>query len=379
METFKRVAAVLGLIVFIIFVMAAMKLPDVEVKKYKLDYEVQNPEEKILKYQDKFLADRALLKDISFFRGSKGTADAGPYLNPLLTTLAISKDLQRELQNRNWVAFEPDFKKLALDFSWMKELHKYDYWAPDFNNPAIDPKKHPNISSLPLPEYSHLISWARLRLMHGRQTRDMKNALADVRQLARLIYTNDYLVSSMVAITILGSEGKYLQNYNPKIWEGWKIIPQETLEAARRYHWGIAEVVDPRISDETYERLTGGNVGKCQMISEGMLKNLIVRDELAKVYPREVQRFGETVKNSLEICRKSIVHLMWEDPTWKVLGEHIDYAESFVKPENDNNWKWKFLMILPRMREIYAYWTLSVATPDYFRQYEEKGREKKEE
>jgi hypothetical protein len=363
MNTFKRIAAVFGLMLLITILMAAVKLPEVEVKRQKVDYEVQNPEERILKHEAQFLADKKLVESDPFFRGSKGESDAGPYLNPMLAKLAIPKEIQKELQNRNWVQYKPDFKKLMLDFSWMKELAKYDYWAPDLNNPEIDPKSHPNITMLPLPEYSHLISWARLRLKQGKLTNDMKNAQAEVRHLARLIYTNDYLVSSMVAITILKSESMFLQKER-----------SEVVEAARRYLWGVAEIVDPRVSDETYGRLTEGNVGKCQMITEGALRNLIVRDELQNMYPNDIKRFDETVKNSLKYCRKSLVHMMWEDPQWKFLPVKVDYAESFVKPENESNWKWNFLMILPRMREIYAFQLLSNVAPNYFRQYEEMGR-----
>ena len=382
MQTFKHVASVLGLLFLITIVLAAIRLPGVEVKKYKLDYEVQSPEEKILKYQDKFLEDRAIMEKYDIFRGSKGDKDAGPFLNPLLNfdgtprapaKLTIPKELEKELSGKDWPAFEPDFKTLNLDFSWMKELHKYDHWSPDLNNPLIDPSKHPNISSLPLPNYRDLIGWAKLRWIHGRLTKDMIPALKDVRQLARLMYTNDYLVSSMVVVSLLRSEGKYIQGYNKKISDGWTVIPDEDLARARKYLWAISEVVDPRLSNETYERLTNTNVGQCQMISEGMLKNLVIRDELKKEYPGEIKRFDETVKTSLKTCRKSLVHMMWEDPTWTILGSQVSYAESFVKPENESDLKWKFLQLLPRMREIYTYYMLTIATPDYFRQYEEKG------
>lgn len=380
MQTIKRIAYALGLLLIIFGVLVALKYPEQKVKQARLDFEVSSPEDIIEKHAELIEEDRKLLEGFDFFRGSRGIKDAGPFLNQLVyfdgygpSKINLPKDLERNLKDKNWVALEPDFKSLALDFTWMEKLHQYDFWAPDMNNPYFKAEDRPLLYGLPMPGYMELTNWAKLRLIHGRKTQTMQKALSDVRHLARLIYTNDYLVSSMVAIALLRHEATFVQNYNRKIMGDWKTIPLEVLSRAKRYLWGIAEMVDPRISDETYERFAGGNVGQCQMISEGMMENLIIRDHLPSTYPKALKRFDETVKNSLKFCRKSIVHLMWGDPDWKVSGKNVDYEKSLVKPENESDWKWKILMIHPRVEEYYAFHMLTFSAPNYLRLYQESA------
>jgi len=377
MQTFKRVAYALVIILFIFLVLVAIKYPEQKVKQAKLDYEVSSPEEQILKYAAEIEADRKLLEGYEFFRGSKGEKDAGPFLNNLVyfdnfgpSKIDLPNGLETHLKDKNWIALEPDFKELNLDFSWMEKLHEYDYWAPDANNPHFKAEDKPLLFAIPLPGYMELTNWAKLRLIHGRKTGTMQKALSDVRQLARLIYTNDYLVSSMVAIALLRHEAAFVQNYNPKIFGNWKTIPIDVLSHAKRYHWALPEMVDPRLSDETYERFSTTNVGQCQMISEGMAKNIILRDHLKTTYTKAINRFDVTVKKSLETCRKSIVHFMWNDTEWKITAKDTDYAKSLVKPENESDWKWKILMIHPRVEEYYAFNMLMISAPNYLKEYQ---------
>lgn len=376
MQTFKRIAIVAGILLFIFVALVAWKFPEQEAKKARLDYEVQSPEEQLLKYEEMIMEDRKIVEAYDIFRGSKGDKDAGPYLNQLImwenkpgARLQLPQDLSDKLKDKDWVALEPDFKALNLDFSWMAKLSEFDHWAPDLNSPYFEEGTKPMLQDLPFPSYMQLTNWAKLRLIHGRKTQTMQKALAEVRQLARLIFTNDFLVSTTVTIAILRHEGKFVQNYNPKIFGDWKTIPDEALVRAKRYFWAMPEMVDPRLTNETYERFSGADVGKCQMLSEGMMKNLIVRDHLKNTYPGAIKRFNDTVKNSLNTCRKSLVHMMWEDPQWKVFGRVVDFEKSLVKPENESSWKWRILMIHPRVEDYFAFTMLSVSSANYFKQY----------
>ncbi|MES2528674.1 MAG: hypothetical protein V4598_16440 [Bdellovibrionota bacterium] len=378
MQTFKRIAYVIGILLLIFVALVAWKYPEQKVRQAKLDFEVSSPEENLVKHEPKISEDRAVIEQETFFRGSRGEKDAGPYLNTIVhwdghgpSKIQLPKEVSDNLRDKNWVAYEPDFKALKLDFAWMEKLTEFDYWASDDNNPHIKPSEHPVFQTLSFPGYMELTNWAKLRLIHGRKTQTMPKALAEVRQLARLIYTNDYLVSAMVAIAILRHEGKFVQNYNPKIFAGWKTVPEETLVRAKRYFWAMPELVDPRLSDETHQRFSGITVGKCQMISEGVFKNIIIRDHLQKMYPGAVKRFDEMVKSSLETCRKSLVHVMWNDTQWKVFGDRPEYAKSLVKPENESEMKWKLLMISPRIEEYFALTMLTISSPNYLKEYQE--------
>jgi hypothetical protein len=380
MQTFKRVSYVVGILLLIFIALVAWKYPEQKVRQAKLDYEVSSPEENILKFEAQIMEDRAAIGKEPFFRGSRGEKDAGPYLNPIVhwdeqgpSKIQLPKEVSDKLREKGWVTYEPDFKTLHLDFTWMEKLHDFDHWASDQNNPYINLAQRPLFQQIPFPGYMELTNWAKLRLIHGRKTQTMLKALADVRQLARLIYTNDYLVSSMVAVAILRHEGKFVQNDNKTISAGWKTIPEDLLVRAKRYFWASADSVDPRLTEETYLRFSGTIVGQCQMISEGMMKNIILRDHLQKVYPGAIKRFDETVKNSLNHCRKSLVHIMWNDPQWKVFGVRPDYKKSLVKPENESEMKWLLLMFSPRIEEQFAFTVLTISSPNYLRQYQDLG------
>jgi hypothetical protein len=375
MKTFKTAAAVLGLIAFITIVLAIFKLPGVELKKARVEYEVQNPESQILGLEQKIMEDREILSHYPIFRGSKGEKDAGPFLNPLVSfldkdkgqaKLALPVKVRDELKTKDWINYHPDFKSLNLDFSWMKKLHEFEYWAPEFHNPLIDPKKRPMLSTLPLPFYGDLIQWAKLRLIYGLEKKDLPEALTDVHQLARLIFTNDFLLSSMVTVNILRNETRFLKKYRPSLIS----FSEDHLERAKRYFYGMPQFVDPRLSDETYRRFSETSVGQCQMISEGVIANHLLRDELKSVYPDEVKRFDETMKSTLSSCRKSLVHLLWEDPQWKAIPERYSYEDANVKPENDSNWKWIFLKVFPEGREILALHLQSIWKPNFLGRYE---------
>lgn len=378
MQNLKRIFYVVGILLLVAVGLFVWKYPQQIVRQAKLDYEVTSPEENLLKFEAQILEDRAVVEKENFFRGSLGQKDAGPYLNPLVhwdgqgpSKIQLPKEVEEKLRDKDWVAYEPDFNTLTLDFTWMEKLHEYDHWGSDQNNSFINMAQRPQFQSVPFPGYMELTNWAKLRLIHGRKTKTMLKALADVRHLARLIFTNDYLVSSMVAVAILRHEGKFVQNYNKLISAGWVTIPDDVLVRAKRYFWSMAENVDPRLSDKTYQRFSGDIVGKCQMISEGMMKNIIIRDHLPKVYPEVVKRFDETLKSSLTGCRKSLVHFMWSDPEWKVFGRQPDYKKSLVKPENESEMKWNVLMISPRINEYFALTMLTVSSPNYLRQYQE--------
>lgn len=378
MKTLYRVLLGALALLLIFGVLVYWKYPEQVTKRIRMDYEVESPEEELLKYETQILADRALLEKYEIFRGSRGEKDAGPMLNPMVNweresggALTLPKEVKEKLNDKDWVAYAPDFKALGLDFSWMAKLHDFDHWALHENNARVDRSQKPSLMEIPFPNYRELTHWAKLRLIHGRLTQTLPQALRDVRHLVRLIFTNDSLISSVVAQGILGVEGQFVQSVNPKIVGGWKTIPQDVLQTAKRYFWAQPTFVDPRLSNETYERFSGGDVGKCQMVSEGNLPNLIVRDHLRMTYPGPLRRFDGTVKNSLTICRKSLAHEAWLDPSWKVFGKGSPFEDALLKAENESDWKRKILAIHPRAEDIFGFIMLRDSTPNYLKYYGE--------
>ena len=221
---------------------------------YKEKWQDQSPLESIKKHEKVLMADREILKQYDIFKPSIGSKDAGPYLNSRIHweigdihhrgDLVLPDFVHKEM-GKDWINKKPLFKKMGLKFDWMKELHKFDYWNPEENSPAYPEGKKYLTYSYPIPSYKDLVSWSKLRLLYGRETGDMMSAFKDVRQITRLIFTNDHFVSTMVAISLLKLEGE--------IHEGnWEIIPEDVLMRAKRHFRALPVLIDARLDDETF-------------------------------------------------------------------------------------------------------------------------------
>ncbi len=88
-----------------------------------------------------------------------------------------------------------------------------------------------------LPNFGHLIDLAKARLLRGLAEKRPREALTDVRQLARLVYSTETLLGSMVAISILRMEreafeaavaGRLLRPAD------WQPLSEELLVRAKR-------------------------------------------------------------------------------------------------------------------------------------------------
>jgi hypothetical protein len=291
-----------------------------------------SPTKLIKKHEKEFLEDREVLAQYELFTPSSGEKDAGPFLNPKIRweigdiahkgSLTLPEFIHKEL-NKDWVLKKPLFKKMGLNFQWMKDLHEFDVWNPEENSPAFESGKKYETYSFPIPSYKDLITWAKLRYLYGKETGDVQSALKDVRHLMRLIFTNDYHVSSIVVVNMLQMENQFEEILTPKEMGDWKFIPQDHVMRARRYFHALPSVADIRLSDEIFEKMTKTNTGLCPMLFEGMMNYLSIRDLLQDELKYGFNRMDRMIKSAN--CRKTILHKMWEDPKWR--AAKYDFSE----------------------------------------------------
>lgn len=282
-------------------------------------------QEKILKHEKLIHEDEAILKNNEIFRGSRGTSDAGPFLNGKVHweigelhhqgSLVLPEFLKKEM-NKDWAIKKPLFKKMGLDFGWMKELLKYDHWNPEEHSPAYPDGKKYLTYSFPVPSYRDLMTWAKLRLLYGKEQKDIQSAFKEVRHLARLIWTNDYLVSSMVTLNMLKIEHQFHETLLPEEEGDWKLVPEDVIMRGKRYFYIVPTLSEIYLSNENFERLSATPVGMCPMVVESLMNYVSLRDLLQHELEDRYTRMNRLVKKTQEVCRKTIVHRMWEDPTW---------------------------------------------------------------
>ncbi len=341
---------------------------------YKDKWQDASPEELVKKYEKTLLEDREILAKYDVFDPSLGTKDAGPYLNSRIHweigdihhqgDLVLPDFVHKEL-NKDWVNKKPLFKKMGLKFDWMKELHQFDYWNPEENSPAYPEGKKYTTYSFPIPSYKDLMVWAKLRLLYGRETNDMMNAFKDVRHLTRLIFTNDYFVSSMVAVSMLKLESE--------IHEGnWEIIPEDVLMRAKRHFRALPAMIDPRLKDETFTNMVNTDVGICPMIVEGLMSYISMRDLLQDELKDQFKRMNWIVEISQKQCRKTIVHKMWEDPTWPATVSDDQDAFAYVGESKliGKKMTWGELKKEDDLKALIGYVLVSVGTPNFLGGYE---------
>jgi hypothetical protein len=311
--------------------------------RFKRDFFQTSPG-KLIKENEKFIQeDQKILSQYELFFPSSGTKDAGPFLNPMvhwqigeihhLGILTLPEFIHREL-NFDWVMKKPLFKKMGLNFGWMKELLKYDVWSPEFQSPAYPPGKKYRTYSYPIPNYKDLISWAKLRYLYGKETDDVQNALKEVRHLMRLIWTNDYIYSTMTVVNMLKAENQFEEVLTPREMGNWHFIPRDHVMRAKRYFYSMSALVDIRLPDELFDQSVKLNLGICPMISEGMLNHMSLKDFLGEELRYAMYRMNRVIKASH--CRRSIIHKIWSEPKeesnttldgLKILGKQVTFEE----------------------------------------------------
>lgn len=341
---------------------------------YREQWKKGSPEALIKKHEKAFLEDRAILSKYDIFKPSKGFRDAGPYLNDKIHwqvgdihhqgSLVLPGWLHKEM-NKDWMNKKPLFKKMGMKFDWMKELHQFDYWNPEENSPAYPPGKKYFTYSFPIPTYKDLVTWAKLRLLYGKEKGDMQSAFKDVRHLARLIWTNDYLISSMVTVQLLRLEHQ--------VHEGnWEIIPEEDLMRAKRHFYALPNVVDPHLSDEMWKTLTNTDLGICPMITEGLMSYVSMRDLMQNELTHEYARMNELVKTSQTKCRETIVNKMYNDPTWPTMtsGDEKNPLDFVDQNTLTAGLTWKDVKRNDDLKVVMGYILSGVAIPMYFNGYE---------
>lgn len=317
--------------------------------KYMRAFFKNSPAQMIKDNEKLILEDREILSHYDLFSPSNGTKDAGPYLNKMVHwqigeihhqgSLTLPDFIHKEM-NQDWVTKKPLFKKMGLRFDWMKELQKYDVWSPDQNSPVFPEGKRYQTYAFPVPNYKDLVTWSKLRYLYAKETGDVQNALKEVRHLMRLIFTNDYLVSSMVVVNMLKVENQFEEILTPKEMAEWKFIPHDHIMRAKRHFYSLPALVDIRLSDEAFEKMSKTNVALCPMVNEALMAYVGFKDFLGQELKYGMNRMNRLL-GSIN-CRQTLVYKMWADPDWEthttlsgieILGKEVTFEDIKKYPD----------------------------------------------
>ncbi|MFL5320493.1 MAG: hypothetical protein ACJ790_12605 [Myxococcaceae bacterium] len=258
---------------------------------------------------DNFCAEQTKLSRDPFFHVQRPSADAAEVLNkwvawenspghalPPGSPLVIPAGLpQTNAELKEWLTQPLDVSK--LDFSWMKELHKYDRW--DISNwPGRVPGKF-DAMAMPLPWFVSFQAWAKYRLLDGIARKDPVSASRDVQQLAWLSYRTDTLIGGVIAATLLTFERAAYEAHPELHSLEWQPMTKDELTRFKNVLWASVSLQHLAQSPAVAEKARSCGtppVGACI----GMAEAAVPASYMAPVIPKDLFGGVESLKKSVD-------------------------------------------------------------------------------
>lgn len=268
---------------------------------------------------DRLIRDLKHIAEIDVLASPTRSRDAGPLLNPHIglddgtpaqevawwDDIKHKKTLNKKEGNR-WFDAPDDIE--VGDLSLLTKLRAYDHWetghVPTFGDNTEPPigayAEHlaatPNGAHLnhlePLPNVVALFDLAKFRMLHGMRTNDLLSALEEVRHLAKLVYSDQTLIHTMVAIGMLRIEARA---YRAAVERGeieadsWTVVSEDDLTIMRRASMSLAYMMSGGANEAEWRRvaeLPFEPFGLCAAIHEGMTS--VLTQPSATLWPGEM-------------------------------------------------------------------------------------------
>lgn len=358
----------------------------------------------IARHFNAFEGDQARLAGESVFRSGPLTADAGAFLNSRVVwtgqgalydamnahpTLRAPEEIKRKLHHyksyRDAFAHAREIDAKGVDLAWLKALRVYDYWDFFATGPLAESlKTHGDQAGwpwMPIPNFAELRDLAELRMVAGFRQHRLLPALREVRQLARLCYTNESLIGAMVSVALLRMEADAFEEGRK---EGlisaaeWRPFSAEELVRARRTLYGVVQFFSPTVDPALVSRLFLGAkapVGYCTALGEGgalaafSRMALAGRTALDTDFEPQFALLDEALRRSEGRCRLTYVRQTWEHPestrTW------------LARDDAPLSWKLvgRYFSAVPGLRNLILFRLLETSVADYMNQYEKQPLE----
>lgn len=297
------------------------------------EYSNQNPEAFYQANLNDLIEIEQKLSSIAFFTiGSGGIHDASHILNGLVSwpnlpqALKLPTTLNNQLSQTNDIStIKINWNNYDLDFQWMQVLKKFDHWSFDLASPY---KQNSNYTpySTSRPDFQELVTWGQLRLLKGRDNHDLQQALNEVRQLARLLYSTESKAGVNASIDLLRSETQVVKKtlLDDNSFKDWPFISIELLDKSKLLFQSRTLLLDPRISESLFHRFSQFTVGRCFHIFQSLHTHMILRQYFSEKYSPSIDRM-KTLESATQLgCRKSLVRKAWNSNTpWHIKPKQL--------------------------------------------------------
>jgi len=214
--------------------------------------------------------------------GSSRDSDAADFMAPLVDyekpiddppgRLHLADALAERLKSygNDWPMKISDADLEGLDFGWMTTLRRFDHWSL-FGAGRLREQSVDKFFDLPIPNYSSLRLWSRLRLAAAFRRGDFAQASSDVRHLADLIRTQDIPIPEMIAVAMyrLDARAREVAVGRGIDVAGW---PQPDLEQLDRHRQTVLASLNftyPGVRPETVRKAVACMPSPCPALIEG--------------------------------------------------------------------------------------------------------------
>jgi hypothetical protein len=267
----------------------------------------------------------------------------------------------------DWVKHTDELDVAGVDLAWMATLHTFGFWDLESEGPL---KSRPlMVLTEPSVEVGSLLALAKARLGQGLKQGDPRAAAREVRELARLCFTTEQLIGSMIGIALLAVERRAHEEAVARHQDvdGWTPISEDEQRSLRRALWVAAAPTSFLAGPELAAvRLP---VGECAGLREGLGSALMLH-EFARDH--EAARYA-TLGAALEAsgCRLRRVRAAWANPSSVealTSGGNVFCMSEPGQPTSDCSIP-EATLLLPFVKSFLGATLSSIATPDWFKQY----------
>ena len=289
-------------------------------------------------------ADRAQVSVLAPLFVEGGGSDAGPVLNAMLEWPVPWPDRPRaalrlppEVSGMLASWGEGDVKRLAqidfghLDLTWMRQLSQFDHWDLERHSPWDDVSAADEAAEWYRdrePRLERLTPWVKLRLMKGLADAEPWDALAETRQLARLLLSTQSLLASVEAMLLLHLEREaYVAalGSHPEKLANWSGVGNgETGPATIRYWRALPALLSPAAPPAVFDDAVRERTpGTCAALREAVRSALALRPLLEQAHASGYRRL-EALMAQLPGCRLTRLRAALGSPSlparWRALS-----------------------------------------------------------
>jgi len=202
--------------------------------------------------------------------------DYEPPLDKPPGRLHLRADLAERLSSygREWPVRITDADLTGLDFGWLVELGQHDHWTL-LGAGRLRDLPPDNLFTEAIPNYEHLMYWAKLRYALAFRRSDLTAAVGEVRHLAMLVHSQGLLIAESVAIAMGRFEARAREVaavYGTDV-SWWNAPAADQLDRQRQAAFASIYFSYPGVSEATLRKAAGCAPSPCMMLVEGATAN----------------------------------------------------------------------------------------------------------